>query len=272
MSTPKTPRESSRESTAVKSAERSLTILELLTGEERALTFGEIADILGYPRSSLHGLLRTLTHRGWVEFDPTTRRYALGIRTWEAGNVYLRAVDLADRARPYMQRVRDALDETVQLAVLDGRYNVYIAKVDGTQRLVLASEAGRRLQAHATGLGKALLAGLPGDELHARLDGVELEQFTPHTVTTQSVLEEELAAIRSHGYAEDREEYTIGVRCVAVPAYDHTGHTAAAMSVSVPLVRFDAERHDQTVELLRRAAHDLSIALGYNPAINEEAS
>lgn len=260
---------SSEQPQPVKSAERALAILELLTREERALTFGEIADSLGYPRSSLHGLLRTLTDRGWAEFDSDTRRYALGIRTWEAGNVYLRAVDLADRARPYMQRVRDAVDETVQLAVLDGRYNVYVAKVDGTQRLVLASEVGRRLQAHATGLGKALLAGLTPEELRNRLGDQELERFTPHTVTDRSVLEQELAAVRREGYAEDHEEYTTGVRCVAVPVYDHSGRTAAAISVSVPLVRFDAQRHRRTVELLRGAAHDLSAALGYQTPVEE---
>lgn len=258
-----------RETQAVKSAERTLAILELLTREERALTFGYIADALGYPRSSLHGLLRTLTDRGWVEFDPGSRRYALGIRTWESGNAYLRAVNLADRARPYMERVRDALDESVQLAVLDGRYNVYIAKVEGTQRLVLASEVGRRLEAHATGLGKALLSGLTTEELRARLGGGGLERFTGQTVTDPRAIEAELAAVRRQGYAEDREEYTTGVRCAAVPVYDHTGRTAAAMSVSVPLARFDPARHDQTVELLRDAADDLSAALGYRPQAEE---
>lgn len=258
-----------RESQAVKSAERTLAILELLTTVERALTFGEIADALGYPRSSLHGLLRTLTDRGWVEFDPGTRRYALGIRTWESGNSYLRALDLADRARPYMERVRDALDETVQLAVLDGRYNVYIAKVQGTQRLVLASEVGRRLEAHATGLGKALLAGLTTGELRARLGETPLERFTTQTVTDPRAVEAELSDVRRQGYAEDREEYTIGVRCAAVPVFDHSGNTTAAMSVSVPLVRFEPRRHQRTVELLQEAARDLSTALGHRPPVEE---
>lgn len=259
------------ETQAVKSAGRALSILELLTKQERQLTFGEIADSLGYPRSSLHGLLRTMTDRGWIELDPATRRYSLGIRTWEAGSTYLRAVGLAERARPYMERVRDALQETVQLAVLDGRYNVYVAKAEGSQRLVLASEIGRRLEAHATGLGKVLLAGLTAEELRERLGDEKLERFTESTITEPDQLAAELARIREQGYGEDREEYTIGVRCVAAPVHDHHGRVVAAMSVSFATVRFNDERRDATRDLLIEASRGLSVALGHQATSNETA-
>lgn len=247
---------------AVKSAERVLAILELLADRERPLTFGQLAEDLGYPRSSLHGLLHTMLGRGWLEVDEATRRYSLGIRVWQSGHSYLRAVGLEQRARPYLERVRDALDETVQLSVLDGRYNVYIAKEEGTQRLVLASEVGRRLEAHATGLGKVLLAGLPEDVLAARMAGAELARFTPSTITSFQELSSELSVIREQGYAEDDEEYTIGVRCVAVPVRDHTGAVVAAMSMSVPTVRFNRLLRQRALNLLLDAANGLSRALG----------
>jgi DNA-binding IclR family transcriptional regulator len=256
-----------REAPAVKSAQRALRILELLTSQERGLTFGEIADALRYPRSSLHGLLWTMSDEGWLELDPTTRRYALGIRSWEAGNAYLRAMDLADRARPYMERVRDALEETVQLSVLDGRYNVYVAKVDGTQRLTLASAVGRRLEAHATGLGKVLLADLTQEELAARIGDEALERFTANTIIDPEDLRRELELIRRRGYALDEEEYTAGVRCVAVGVRDHSGRVTAAMSVSVPTVRFNRRRQQEAIALLIDAARNLSAALGA-PALN----
>ena len=248
---------------SVKSAERALAILGLLTRQERPLTFREIEDALRYPRSSLHGLLRTLVTNGWIELDESSRAFRLGIRAWEAGHAYLRATTLADQALPYMRRVRDLLDETVQLAVLDGRHNVYVAKVDGTQRLVLASEVGRRLEAHATGLGKALLAGLEPAEVERRLAGVALERFTPHTLTDLAALKEELRRTRQRGYALDNEEYTRGVQCIAVPVRDHTGKVVAAMSVSVPKVRFDVARRRRALPILLDAAGALSRALGY---------
>ena len=184
------------QSEGVKSAQRALSILELLTSKETPLSFGAIATTLDYPRSSLHGLLRTLTERGWIELDPVTRLYRLGIRNWEAGNSYMRAISLADRARPFMQWVCDRVDETIQLAVLDGRYNVYIAKVEGKQRLVLDSEVGRRLEAHATALGKLLLASLPLEELDRRFAGVQLETFAPQTIDSYAELKRALATIQ----------------------------------------------------------------------------
>lgn len=247
----------------VKSAQRGLEILDLLTQRESPLTFTEIADTLGYPRSSLHSLLRTLVQSGWAELHPETRRYTLGIRAWQAGNAYLRAVHLADRARPYLKRVRDALDETVQLAVRDGRYNVYVSKVDGSQLLVLASAIGRRLAAHATGVGKVLLADLPESYRRELLAGQPLESFTEETITDLDRLEAELAAIRRRGHGVDNEEYTRGVRCVAVPVRDHSGRVVAGMSVSVPTIRFDTARAEQALALLTTAAVDLSAALGW---------
>jgi len=251
----------------VKSARRALAILELLSERAAALTFTEIGRALDYPRSSLHGLLRTLEESQWIEQDEHTRSYTLGIRAWEAGSAYGRAVGLADRARRFMEEVRDALDETVQLAVLDdGRHNVYIAKVDGAQLLVLESRVGRRLEAHATGVGKVLLAGLPPEQLRARLGPGPLERFTASTIADPEALADELARVRARGYALDNEEYTVGVRCVAVPVHDHTTTVVAGMSVSVPSIRFGDERREQALALLLRASAGLSAALGYRPA------
>ncbi len=251
---------------SVKSAQRTLAILELLTGAQQPLAFAEIAARLGYPRSSLHGLLRTLVESGWLDLVPEKRAYSLGIRVWEAGNAYLCSLSLVDRARPYMARVRDALDETVQLAVLDGRDNIYVAKADGSQRLMLASEVGRRLRAHATGLGKVLLAGLDPEELERRLPPHALERFTPNTLTQREDLISELERVRRRGYGADCEEYTLGVRCVAVPIFDSAQEVVAAMSVSVPTVRFDRRRQQHALLLLRQSAAELSGALGHRPA------
>jgi DNA-binding IclR family transcriptional regulator len=248
----------------VKSAERALEILELVAAAERPLTTSDIGRALGYPRSSLHGLLQTMTKRHWLELVDSERAYALGIRTWEVGHSYLRAIELADRAQPFMQRLRDQLDETIQLAMLDGRYNVYIGKVTGTQRLILASEVGRRLEAHATGIGKVLLAGLGDDELDRLFDGVTLERFTEHTVPDYEALKVELEAIRNRGYGTDDEEYTAGVRCVAAPVRDASGAVVAAMSVSVPTIRDSILRKDGA-RLLLDATDGLSKALGHRP-------
>jgi DNA-binding IclR family transcriptional regulator len=248
---------------AVKSAKRTLDILALMASREARMTFTEISVALDLPRSSLHGLLSTLTESGWVTYDTPTRSFGLGIRTLEAGNAYLRTESLPSRARPFLERIRDALDETVQLSVLDGRYNIYVDKVDGQQALVLASAVGRRLPAHATGVGKVLLAGLDQAVLDRLLGPVPLERFTDNTLTDKAALYRRLQTIRADGYGTDEEEYTIGVRCVAVPIRDQRGEVIAAMSVSVPVIRFDEESSSRALALLFEASSGLSAALGY---------
>jgi DNA-binding IclR family transcriptional regulator len=198
-----------------------------------------------------------------LEVDADTRKYSLGVRTWEAANKYTRAVALAHQSRPFMERIRDQLDETVQLAVLDGRYNVYVQKVDGNHRLMLDSAVGRRLPAHATGVGKVLLAGLGSERLDELLVGVELESFTQRTITSRRQLYDELNNIRRSGHAVDDNEYTSGVRCMAVPVRDHSRGVVAAMSVSAPATRFNAKKQRIALGVLSREATKLSGLLGY---------
>ncbi len=248
----------------VKSAQRTLEVLNLLTAREEPMSFTGLAVSLGFPRSSLHGLLTTLTDSGWLRYDELARSYTLGIRALEAGNAYVRSLDLPSRAQPTITSVRDELNETVQVSVLDGRFNVYVAKVDGGQALRLASEVGRRLPAHATGLGKVLLAYLPVEEVNRRFASLSLEKFTDKTICTLPALRSSLTAIRAAGYGTDNEEYSIGVRCVAVPVRDHSGEVVAAMSVSAPTIRFERPRRRRALELLFQAADELSRELGYD--------
>jgi DNA-binding IclR family transcriptional regulator len=210
----------------------------------------------------MYALLQTMSKSGWVQYNDNDQCYSLGVRALEAGSAYTRTLTLPDRARLTMTKLSAELNETVQLSILDGRFNVYIAKVEGRQALRLASEVGRRLPAHATGLGKVLLAQVPLKECRERMDGVGLERFTPNTVTSFEELMDELRLIRQRGYGEDREEYSLGVRCVAVPIFDHTAQAVAAMSVSIPSIRFSRDARQTALRALMKAARELSAALG----------
>lgn len=250
---------------SVKSAARVLQVIETLTAHPAGLPFMSLLERLGLPRSSAHALLKTMVDAGFLELDGD-RRYRLGIRLWEAGQAYTSQFDLAKFARPFLVAARDALDETVQLAILDGRDNVYIAKEDAGQLLALRSHVGGRLPAHATGLGKALLAGLSNEDVLTRLGSAPLPRFTDSTISDVPSLLEELDRIRERGYATDDSEHTPGVSCVAAPVRDRNGTTVAAISVSVPAVRADADRQRSMISVIRREATALSEALGYKEA------
>jgi DNA-binding IclR family transcriptional regulator len=237
------------ELTAVKSADRTFTILEYLAAAKEA-TFASIVRELGLPNSSGHQLLQTALHRGYIEFDEGRRVFRLGFRLWEIAQCYVPAEDIVAVAQPFMNELRAVTKETVQLARLEGLDTLYLAIAESPHPMKLVSAVGARLAAHATALGKVLLAALPEEELARRLRGVELARFTERTITDHAQLEAELQRIRVRGYGEDNEEYVLGCRCIAVPVRTH-GSVAIAMSVSVPTVRYD-----------RAAARSIRQALG----------
>ena len=220
----------------VKSAGRVLDIFEALSASPRGLSFTALQHALGIPKSSLHALLDVLVARGYLELDAARRVYTVGIRLWERSRAFQRHHDLVGEALPAMETIVGAINETVQLAALDGFENVYLAKVDSSHPLRLQSEVGTRLPAYATGLGKALLAELDAGALAALLRGQALAAFTPHTFTDAAALQAELARTHTRGFAVDNQEFTPGLCCLAVPIADHRG-TAAAISVSIPLTR-----------------------------------
>jgi DNA-binding IclR family transcriptional regulator len=222
---------------AVKSADRVFDLLEYLA-DAKGATFASIVRDLGLPNSSAHQLLQTIAARGFIDFDHQSRLFRLGFRLWEVAQSYAMAEDIAALAQPYMDELRDQTLETVQLAQLDGLENVYLAISESPHAMKLVSSVGSRLSAHATGLGKVLLAGLEPADLTARLEGATLSRYTDKTITTRKALLKALEQIRERGYGEDNEEYVVGCRCVAVPLRNAQGASFAAMSVSIPTPRY----------------------------------
>lgn len=226
---------------SVKSAERVLDLLEYVGGKPDGAVFTDLARDLNIPKSSLHGLLGVLLSRGYLQLKAGPRRYVLGLRLWETGLSYQRQHSILAVARRYLEIVVEQVNETAQLAKLDHTENVYLAKVESSQALRLSSDVGRRLSAHATGVGKALLAQLPDDEVIRRFGTGALDRYTPNTPATAPDLLAELALTRERGFALDNEEYTPGVFCLAVPVFEHPGTATAAISVSLPTIRADRE-------------------------------
>ncbi len=221
---------------SVKSAERVLDLLEHIGEMPDGATFSELSRHHNIPKSSLHALLDVLTVRGYVELRTDSRTFSLGLRVWETGQAYQRHHNVLREAKTTLEAIVARVNETAQLAKLVGSENVYLAKVDSTHPLRLQSEVGGRLSAHATGVGKALLAHLSDDEVIRRFGEGDLQAYTGNTITSTDGLLDELAVIRNRGFAIDNEEYTPGVFCIAVPVFDTNG-ASTAVSVSVPTMR-----------------------------------
>jgi len=244
--------------------QRAIAVLDALARSGDGLTLSALARATSEPKSTLHAVLATLVEAGLLVRDEATKRYRLGPHILTLAGAYARQSDVLRAFGEVARPLARELGETVQLAILQGREVLYIGKQEGTQRVRLASEVGTRLPAHATSLGKCLLAFLPPDELENLLAQGPLVALTPRTITDPDVLRDELARVRERGYAIDRGETLPDVWCFGAPVRDAQGTVVAALSISVPVTRITPERSEELVAAARRAAAELSRRLGYS--------
>ncbi|MFV0375029.1 IclR family transcriptional regulator [Microbacterium sp.] len=242
---------------------RGLRILDLVAATP-GLKIAEVSMQLGIPRSATYELISTLRAHRVIE-QAADGGIVLGAKLFMLGSRFADSVDSDRLTSDAAAALRDTVDETVQVAVLDGRNVLYTAKAESSRQLRLVSTVGRMLPAHVTGIGKAMLAELPEGKFEALFDGVELETFTPTSIGTVPALRRELAATRKRGYAIDNSESTPDVSCVAAPIRGSAGDVVAAMSISVPLSRMSDGLREEYAELVVAAAADLSGQLGYFP-------
>lgn len=247
----------------VPALERGLSILMTLARASRGLTLAEISDGLDASRSTVYSLLATLQEHGFVTKDAQQKRYQLGVATFELGSAYLRRVNLVPAFNEVSQRLVAACRETVKLAILDGRDVVYLGKQDGLHSVRLVAQIGSRMPAHATAVGKVLLAQLSEAALRELYAGYELPALTPNTIHDLPGLLARLEAVRVQGYDYDRAESSAGVQCVAAPVRDHTSAVIAAMSIGVPNDRLSPKWMQELTSLLLQHAEELSRTLGW---------
>jgi IclR family transcriptional regulator, KDG regulon repressor len=251
----------------VPAASRALDIIELFLASP-LLSAAEIVARLQLPRTTVHELLGTLVDRSYLVVVPgQPLRYQLGVRLFQLGNVFAEQLDLAREAQRAAVEVASACDETVHVAMLEGRDVIYIARVESTHPVRMVSAVGRRLPAHCTGVGKMLLSDLTPeafDALYPRQ--AALPAMTPNSISSVSRLRTALKEIHQRGLSYDDAESSADVHCVAAGVRDSTGQMVAAMSISVPTMRWTDTTRDELAQLVTRGANGLAESLGYRVA------
>jgi len=233
-------------SNGVQVLRRAALIMRLLGEHPDGVTFTELARLAGLPRPTVHRIVGTLEEEGFV-VTPPSGKLRLGpalIRLAVTGRRELR-----HEATPYLEALSHDLNETVDLAVLDGGEVLFIDQHTPCRRLRIVSEIGARFPVHCTANGKALLAQLSDDEVRHLLPR-RLEALTEHTITDRDRLLHELAAVRVHGYAIDDEEHRLGICAVGTAVSDVVGATAA-VTVVAPSARFHGSEQRLIAALLQ---------------------
>lgn len=241
---------------SVKSAERTVRVLEYLAASPVPRTLRDVQRELALPRSSAYALLLTLVRCGWVETDHTGSRFRLGVRALSTGASYIEQDDMVQRAAQAMDDLSARLGETIHLARLEGAEIVYLATRPSRHSLGVNFRPGRRLPSYVTALGKALLSERTAEEVEALLPQ-PLTPLTPNTITEMPGLHRELRLTRERGYAIDNEESTEGIRCFAVPLR-RSALPLDAISCVVPLARLAPNQEQEIVQALQEAQRLLS--------------
>lgn len=247
----------------IKVLDKSLCILETLLRHNSDMSVSEIGEELMIYPSTIHRILDTLKYWGYVEQDPDTQRYRLGLKAVELGMAKLHQMDLVKEATPYLEKLVDQCNETVHLGVLEEGEVLYLAKEEPSQSIRMVSQVGRRAPIHCTALGKVLLAHLSEEERKKILDKKGLPRFTEKTITDEKELEKELYKVKEQGFVLDRGEHEKDVRCIAAPIRNHQGKVIAAISISGPAFRIDVDKQDDLKEALIQTSKKISERLGH---------
>ena len=232
----------------VTSARRALDVLCAFSAEHPEWGVTELSQHLGVHKSTVSRLLATMEATGFVRRTPGNGRYALGPRLLEMAPLVLARLDVRTVARPWLEQLNRASDETVNLAVWDHNEAVNVDQIPSSQPVLYMGWIGRRTPAHASSTGKALLAHQP-EETIERVLSRPLRTYTRSTVTDSGRLRQELARIRECGYAMAEGEFQDGVTAVAAPILTR-GIVVGALSISAPTYRTTRQRKGEFARLL----------------------
>lgn len=251
---------------------KGLAVLEWLVRQQRARRLGEVAQAFGVARSNAHRTLRTLVECGWATQGDGGGAYRPSLKLFELGALVEATADLKTLLHPHLAALAGACGETIHLTVLDGAEVLYLAKFDSPLPVAAYSRVGGRAPAYCVASGKALLAAArpDGEALKRRLG--RLVAHTPGTITRFDALERELERIRACGYAENREEWRLGVCGLGAPVFDARGEAVAAVGLSVPSIRFTRGQARALAAQVLACARDASAALGWRPVSHAAAA
>ena len=244
----------------VQSVERIFQLIESLAAHPAGAGLQRLAQDTGLAKSTVHRLLASLVSLGYAAQDENGR-YRLTLKMFELSSGIVNSMDIMDVAKVHLERLAQRTGEAVHLVIRDGQDIVYIYKTEsGPMRM--SSRVGLRSPLYCTGVGKAILATLPADEVAQIWQHTTSQKLTAHTIVEFDALQAQLTEVRTNGYAIDDEENELGVRCVAVAIPGVGGRADSAFSISGLAPYMTPERIRRIATLAQDARTDIMADLG----------
>ena len=254
---------------SVPGVERALTVLEVLARSKRGLALSDLARNLHLPKSSTHCLLLTLERCGYLRRHEFTRRYLFDLKLFRLANMALAGIELREQSGPFLRLLMEETGLPVHIAIMEQDEVVVVDKVEPPGAVKLATWIGKRMDPHCTGVGKALIAYLPEEDLCRLIKEHRLPRHNENTIASAKKLKEELARIRRLGYAVDNEEDEIGLRCIGSPVFNATGHVVASISIAGTTSQITEQNWAALAERVKHTAAAISRQIGLFPRVAE---
>ena len=265
-------RDSGKEHGGVQSIARAFAIAEEIARNREGISLAELSKHVGLHNSTTFHLVKTMVQLGYVSQLADSRKYRIGRRMFTLAAGALDEIELVSVATPVLEKLTGETGEYSHFAIRSGEQIVVVAKTAGTGIFQMVDRTGAVRPAHATALGKVLLAALSPAQLERYLETCELRPYTAKTIVEREALLREIDEVRRKGIAFDDGEFDSEARCVAVPVYDFTGRVAGAIGISGPMWRLSLQALQEKSKYVREAAVMLSGELGYQPEREPAAS
>lgn len=250
----------------VRAVSRALALLRCFSHESAGFTLAELAEKVGLSKSTALRLLFTLEEQAFVEHDPITGKYQLGLALIELGAIALEHLDLRHAARPLLELLREQTQESVSLTVMDSDDVLYVEMLESPQAVRISARPGRRLPTYCTGTGRAFLAFGPEDDIE-RVLSQDLKAYTPHTKTDPHELREAIEETQQRGFSVCEQEFELGITAIGAPIWGADGQIAGVIGVVGPSYRIPFERALRLGEAARGTADTISRQLGAPPGV-----
>lgn len=245
-----------RETDFIGSFAKGLKVIEAFGEASPRLSIADVSKTTGLDRATTRRCLLTLAELGYADYDG--KFFALTPRILRLGHAYLSATPLPQIVQPFLDRLSEEVGQSASASVLDGTEIVYIARASQRRVMSINLMAGSRLPAYCASMGRVLLAALPEPDARELLRRTELRSFTPLTKTNPDQLGDELAKVRSQGFAVIDQELELGLCSIAVPLVNSRGAVIAAINIGAPAAQFRAtELAERFLTPLRAVASTL---------------
>ena len=249
------------EASSVQALDRALTLLDVLSKAD-GISLSDLSQRAGLAPSSAYRLLTTLAARGHVEFLERDQFWAIGVEAFRTGMAFQRRNSIASLGRPIMQDLVQASGESANIAIFEGGEIVFVAQIETQEPIRAFFRSGERRAAHASGIGKALLAEMPRKAVEAIIRDKGLARFTQTTLTDPVALFADLGRTHVRGWALDDEERNVGMRCIAAAIFNEFGDPVAGLSISGPVARLDDAKVDRLGPIVTAGAAEITRLVG----------